>query len=129
VCSPFHFIEQQAFEMSEKIRKETIYKFVNVEVSESSYIESQKSYAHSNGYEYNSKPWAGYITKVILEDEKGALFRVEPSMDGLRFAKGEISYKEYNKRQKKETINLVSVFFVAVGLIGLVMLTVKWYLV
>ncbi|CAG9609857.1 hypothetical protein NEOCIP111885_03600 [Pseudoneobacillus rhizosphaerae] len=129
MCSPFHFIEQQAFEMSEKIRKETIYKFVNVEVSESSNLESQKSYAHSNGYEYNSQPRAGYITKVILVDEKGALFPVEPSMDGLRFAKGEISYKEYNKRQKKETINLVSVFFVAVGLIGLVMLTVKWYLV
>jgi hypothetical protein len=129
VCSPFHFIEQEAFELSEKIRKETIYKFVNVEVSESSNLESQKSYAHSNGCDYDSRTWEGYITKVILVDEKGALFRVEPSMDGLRFAKGEISYKEYNKRQKKETINLVSVFFVAVGLIGLVMLTVKWYLV
>jgi hypothetical protein len=129
VCSPFHFIEQQAFEMSEKIRKETIYKFVNVEISERSILESQKSYAHSNGCDYDSKPWAGYITKVILEDEKGALFPVEPSLDGLRFAKGEISYKEYNKRQKKETINLVSVFLVAVGLISLVMLSVKYYLI
>jgi hypothetical protein len=129
VCSPFHFIEQQAFEMSEKIRKETIYKFVKVEVSESSNLESQKSYAHSTGCDHDSRTWAGYITRVILVDEKGALFSVEPSMDGLRFAKGEISYKEYSKRQKKETFNLVSIFLIAVCLISLVMLTVKWFLV
>jgi hypothetical protein len=129
VCSPFHFIEQEAFEMSEKIRNETIYKFVNVEVSESSSQGSQQYKVDSNSCNEHSETWAGYIKKVILEDDKGNLFLIEPSMDGLRFAKGEITYQEYGKLQKRETINIVSIFFMAVGLIGCLMFAVKRFLI
>lgn len=125
MCSPFHFIEQQAYEMSEKIRKDSIYKFVNVEVSEGSSQGSQQNLVDSNSCVQETRTWAGYITKVILEDEKGKLYLIEPSIDGLRFAKGEITYQEYRKLQKRETINIVSIFFVAVGLIGIMMLTLK----
>jgi hypothetical protein len=125
VCSPFHFIEQEAFEMSEKIRNETIYKFVNVEVSESSSLGSQPGKVDSNSCNQHSESWAGYIKKVILEDDKGNLYLIEPSMDGLRFAKGEITYQEYRKHQRRETLNIVSIFFMAVGLIGFVMFAVK----
>ena len=50
-----------------------------------------------------AEQWNGqdFITKIILEDKKGALFSVKPDYSGLRFAKGEITYKEYNKIQKK----------------------------
>jgi hypothetical protein len=129
VCSPFHFIEQEAFKMSEKIRNETIYKFVNVEVSESSSLESQLGKVDSKSCNQHSRTWAGYITKVILEDDKGKQYLIEPSIDGLRFAKGEITYQEYRKHQKRETINIVSIFFLAVGLIGFVMFAVKSFFI
>jgi hypothetical protein len=129
MCSSFQFIEHQAFEMSEKIREESKYKFVRVEVSESSNLSFQRTYSHSNGCVQDSRTWPGYITKVILEDDKGALYTVEPCIDGLRFARGEISYKEYRKRQKRESFNILSIFLIGVGLISVVMLTVKWYLI
>jgi hypothetical protein len=129
VCSPFHFIEEEAFEMSEKIRNETIYRFVNVEVSESSSLGSQPDKVDSNSCNQHSRSWAGYITKVILEDDKGKQYLIEPSIDGLRFAKGEITYQEYRKHQKRETINIVSIFFMAVALIGFVMFAVKSFFI
>jgi hypothetical protein len=129
MCSSFQFIEQQAFEMSEKIRGESIYKFVRVEVSEGFNLGSQHEHGHTNGCVQVSATRPVYITKVILEDDEGNHYFVEPTPDGLRFAKGEISYKEYEKRLKRETLNVVSFFFFAVGFISLVMLAVKWYLI
>jgi hypothetical protein len=129
MCSSFQFVEQQAFEMSERIRKESIFKFVRVEVSGISGLVSQETYVHSDGCARDSTPHLGCITKVILEDEQGVLYTVEPSIDGLRFAKGEITYKEYRKREKKETTTILSVFLMAVGLISVIMSAVKWYFI
>jgi hypothetical protein len=125
MCSPFHFIEQQAFEISEKIRKDSIYKFVRVEISESSGL--HQVYGPNNcGKISDTKP--AFIRKVILEDRDGNQYSVEPTPEGLRFARGEITYREYIKRHKRETIKLVSVFFMSVGLISIVMLTMKWFI-
>jgi hypothetical protein len=130
MCSSFQFVEQQALEMSEKIRKESVYKFVSVVVCESSRsLGFQETYKDTNGGVRDSTTRPGYITKVILEDEKGVIYTVEPSLDGLRFAKGEISYKEYKKREKKETTTIFSLFLIATGLISVIMSAVKWYLV
>jgi hypothetical protein len=129
MCSSFKFVEQQAFEMSEKIRKESIFKFVRVEVSGITGLGSQETYEHSDGCVGASSPQLGCITKVILEDEQGALYTIEPNIDGLRFAKGEITYKEYRKREKKESTTMLSVFLMAVGLISVIMSAVKWYFI
>jgi hypothetical protein len=126
MCSSFDFIEQHAFDMSEKIRKDSIYKFVRVEVSDSSGLNQVHDI---NECVQISDTRHALITKVILEDKDGNQYFVEPTPDGLRFAKGEITYKEYGKRQKRETLNIVSFFFMAVGLISTVMLTVKWFFI
>lgn len=126
MCSSFDFIEQQAFDMSEKIRKDSIYKFVRVEVSESSGLHHVHD---SNECVQISETRHALITKVILEDKDGNQYFVEPTTDGLRFAKGEITYQQYRKRHKRETIKMVSFFFMGVGLISIVMLTVKWFFI
>lgn len=129
MCSSFQFIEQQSFEISEKIREDTIYKFVRVEVSKSSSLGFQHDHGHTNGCVQVSETRPVYITKVILEDVDGKHYFVEPTPDGLRFAKGDISFNEYEKRHKRETLNVITFFFLAVGFISIVMLAVKWYLI
>ena len=69
------------------------YKVVKVEVFGGEDFEFPQQAEQWNGQDF--------ITKIILEDKKGALFSVKPDYSGLRFAKGEITYKEYNKIQKK----------------------------
>lgn len=61
------------------------------------------------------------ITKLLLEGENGILYSIEPDLNGLRFAKGEITYKEYNNIQKGEKfrgIIYVSISIMAFLLIG-----------
>ena len=104
-------MEHQAYKTSEEIRKQSLYKVVKVEVF------GGKSFEFSQ----QDEQWNGkdFITKIILEDKKGALFSVKPDYSGLRFAKGEITYNEYNKMQKKEDVKGVWYFS---GIIGSFML-------
>ena len=94
MCITNNFMEHQAYKMSEEIRKHSLYKVVKVEVFGGENFEFSQQAEQWNGKDF--------ITKIILEDKKGALFSVKPDYSGLRFAKGEITYKEYNKMQKKE---------------------------
>ena len=111
VCITNNFMEHQAYKISEEIRKQSLYKVVKVEVF------GGKSFEFSQ----QDEQWNGkdFITKIILEDKKGALFSVKPDYSGLRFAKGEITYNEYNKMQKKEDVKGVWYFS---GIIGSFML-------
>lgn len=56
--------------------------------------------------------WDGkaLITKVILKDTKGKSYIVSPDFNGLKFAKGEITYKEYKRIEKGENIKVISFF-------------------
>jgi hypothetical protein len=94
LCFSYQFIEQQASDMCEKIRENSIYKFVRVEFSQSDSEELQKE-------------GSALISKVILEDKEGTLYYVSPNPNGLKFAQGEITYKEYKKYERKETQNVL----------------------
>jgi hypothetical protein len=104
VCTPNNFIEQQAYEMYEKIKKNSVYNFIRVDYSEG-------SYQGSHSQVENTRSGLALITRVVLEDKNGTLFTVEPNPNGVRFAKGEITYKEYKKLQKRETVNGIATFF------------------
>jgi hypothetical protein len=108
VCSSNSFIEQQAFEMSEKIRKDTLYKFIRVDYSDSE---------------------SGYITKVVLEDKDGTVYSIEPNPVGVKFARGEITFKEYKKLQKRDTLNVIAIFSGVIVLFGGFMFAFMKYLV
>lgn len=105
MCVSNNFIEQQAYEYSEKIRKNSLYKFVRTDLAES----------HSNAKNGASENELALVTKVILEDKDGTLYYVVPNLYGLKFAKKEITYKEYKKLQSKETRNAIFAFL---GILG-----------
>lgn len=101
MCSPNNFIEQQAYEMYEKIKNNSVYNFIRVDYSVQGF--------HSQ--DDNMRNGSALITRVVLEDKDGTLYTVEPNPYGVRFAKGEITYKEYKKLQKRETVNAIATFF------------------
>jgi len=120
LCFSNNFIEQRAYEMSEDIRKNSLYKFVRVDISGDNSLELQKQNDHWNG--------SALITKVILEDKKGKLYSVEPNLNGISFAQGEITYREYRQLQKKESLNAWICFIGIVVFFGISMFTLMKYL-
>ncbi|MEH7223651.1 hypothetical protein V7112_07505 [Bacillus sp. JJ1566] len=106
MCVSNHFVELQAYELSEKIRESSLYTFVRFEKSKNNNMGSE-----GEGLDL--------ITQVILQDNDGALYPVEPNLNGLRFAKKEITYNEYKKLQSKETFTAFSIFFLAIGVFSI----------
>jgi hypothetical protein len=104
VCGPNNFIELQAYEMFEKIKKSSVYDFIRVD-----YFGGIVQGSYSQGD--NTRNGSALITRVVLEDKDGTLYTVEPNPNGVRFAKGEITYKEYKKLQKRETVIGIAAFF------------------
>lgn len=125
MCVSNNFIEHQAYKMSEKIRSNSVYKFVRVDTSEGNYFELNKIELcmDSNNLTGPNGHCLPLIKKVILEDKEGKCYSIEPNENGLKFAIGEISYREYTKLQKKETFNGIAGFFVSIGFISLLMVT------
>ena len=75
----------------------------------------QKLVVHENEHHDTLATGTALITKVLLEDKDGTPYSVEPNLNGLRFAKGEISYKKYQKLQRKNDVTMFLCFF---GIIG-----------
>lgn len=108
MCTTNNFIERQAYEMSQQIRKESLYKIVRVDYFEDYSQNAKKRNLDTQDFDIASS--SALITKVILEDKDRAIYSVEPNLNGLRFAKGEIDYKKYNKLQQRETFNGIATF-------------------
>lgn len=119
LCVSNQFIEQQAYDFSEQIRENSLYKFVGVEISEN-------NPAETNVQKRNE---LALISHVILEDNDGSRYYVAPNPNGLRFAKKEITHKEYNKQLKKETRNAVITFLAVLVFFGVTMLTIVQLLI
>ncbi|MDF0727651.1 hypothetical protein PY093_13235 [Cytobacillus sp. S13-E01] len=114
MCISTNFIEQQAYEMSEKIKKNSLYKFVGVAFSGSD------SSSFNQNQNWNG---SGLITKVNLEDKDGTSYIIEPNSNGLRFAQGEITFSEYKKLQRKENYFGYTLIFMILGFFSVIMFT------
>ncbi|MCK6205739.1 hypothetical protein KZX50_09850 [Bacillus infantis] len=124
VCVPNNLFEHQALEMTARIQKDSIYRFIRAEC-----IGSQNLERHDlslNRTTCNNE--IALISKIVLEDTDGLRYCVEPTPYGLRFAKGEITYKEYKQSQKKETIQGLGLFFITVSAFVIISWTLVWYL-
>ena len=114
MCISTNFVEQQAYEMSEKIKQNSLYKFVGVDFSGSD---------SSNFNQNHNLNESGLITKVTLEDKDGTSYTIEPNSNGLRFAQGEITFSEYKKLQKKENYYGFTLIFMILGFFSVIMFT------
>ena len=99
MCISHNEIERQAYIMSEKIRKNSIYKPIRLD-----FINGKSTEFKNGALEdlANGKD-VPLVSRVILEDKEGARFGIEPNEIGLRYAAGEITYKEYKQLQNKES--------------------------
>lgn len=115
MCVSNNFIEQQAYKMTEEIRRNSLYQFVGVDYSDGEGVGFQKQ--DDNRVEHNGLQPNGIalIKKVFLEDMDGTLYSIEPNLNGLRFAKGEITYHKYRILQRKNDNTMFISFF---GIIG-----------
>ncbi len=103
MCVSNHAFELQAYKLSEQIMKHTIYQPVKV------------VYFGDKEADANQISATELITKIILQDNEGQVYEIEPSENGIRFVKGEITYQEYLRRGKKDIRNLITYSSVSIG--------------
>lgn len=103
MCVSNHAFELQAYKLSEQIIQHTIYLPVKV------------VYFGEKEADANQISSMELITKIILQDNEGHVYEVEPSENGVSFAKGEITYQEYVRRGKKEIRNLITYSSASIG--------------
>lgn len=108
MCFSTDAIEKQSFELTKKIQKLSIYKFIGVE-----YLGDKKM--KSVDWEHTSND-IHQITTIFLEDDSGNLYTIKPDPIGLKFAKGHLTYKEYIKTNKQNTKQGFFIFILSIGL-------------
>jgi hypothetical protein len=110
MCFSTGYIEQQASRMTNEIRSHSVYKFLGV-----GYFDGDSNHSHKPEYTHGPLEETRLISKIFLEDEDGTVYSVEPNMNGLKFAKGEISYSKYRKSQRKNDTTIFLSFFAMLG--------------
>ncbi|SOC40940.1 SH3 domain-containing protein [Ureibacillus acetophenoni] len=119
MCVNNDFIENQSNRIYEEISKSTLLKVARVEFQEGYCWEPQ-----FEPIQFNKN---NLITKIILKDDKNNSFTINPDEIGLKFAKGEISYKEYLRVQKVDDFKWIGFSILGVGIIISMMFTFYIY--
>lgn len=99
MCISNNEIERQAYIMSEKIRRYSIYKPISIEFIGNKRLELQNQPLE----DLASKEYLPLVSKIVLEDGEGMRFDIEPTEIGLSYAKGEITFTEYKQMKNKES--------------------------
>lgn len=116
MCVSNNAIEQQAYSFATKICKQSLYKPLRFDTIGNTSILIETESSHQNSFDSLKEEALPLITKVILEDKYGRLFSIEPNDIGLRFAKGDITYNDYLRLQKKGNRQLILIFLGVTGL-------------
>gem|GEM_PF-5737156 len=96
MCLDNNAIEHQAKNFFKEIQEHSIYQPIKLLVDEGKYI----PVLDNNEIECITS--SVLIKKIFLSDSDGKLYAIEPNRNGLRFAKGEMNYREYSWKCKKE---------------------------
>jgi hypothetical protein len=106
MCFPQNIIEQETYRFAEEIRKQCVYKPLRIVLAGNQSLQIKPGIL-LNSFPEESVP---FISKIILEDKNGQLYEIEPTETGIQFAKGDISYQEYARLQKKESTQYLAFF-------------------
>ncbi|MEM1506118.1 hypothetical protein RG959_22255 [Domibacillus sp. 8LH] len=128
MCFSNNAIEQRALEMTEQIQKKSIYKLVRTGFIGGEILELHEQSSIRNGFNHTFGKDVPLITEVILEGSDGRHYNIEPNHNGLRFAEGEITYKEYEKLQRKENMQGLGLLSITISIYLLVGGTLISYL-
>lgn len=120
MCISSNFVELQAYRICEEMKNQSIYKMMKVGLSDDSIIEPQNLESFGDG--------RALITKAIFEDTEGKSYSVNINHNGLRFAMGELTYKEYRKMEKNEDLMALGFLALLIGLIITIMYSLLLFL-
>lgn len=109
MCLTTNAIEQQALSICEEIRNHSNYKLVRL-----NFIGDQGLEVKNNSFSI-PEDRLPLVSNVVLEDSDGKTYKIEPNENGLRFAKGEITYNEYLRIKKKAGRQVTGIFFGTIG--------------
>ncbi|CEG29009.1 hypothetical protein BN1002_03937 [Bacillus sp. B-jedd] len=110
MCVSNNVLEIQTNKLSDEIRLNTIFTPVAFVYHNGQRVNLGASFLHQ----------AGFIKRVVLQDTEGNVYEVDPTENGLRFAKGEISYRDYQLLEKKENRKAITLFTGAIGFLFLI---------
>lgn len=110
MCFSYDQMEQQAYRLANQIILHSKHNPVRLNLVGNSSIEltTRNLVIDKMQSQDGSIP---LIKNVILQDQAGKLYCIEPCENGLKFAQGEISYKEYLQKQKGENKKLIGFSF------------------
>lgn len=121
MCLSNDVLEQGAYLIFNQIIKETTYEIVCLEID-------GKRLQYQDYYSIGNKEFLQHnvlMSKIHLRDKTGNIYLIEPNMNGLKFAKGEISFAEYIRQQKKAERLAFCLFGILVGVLLTVGLLIK----
>ncbi|MER2170978.1 MAG: hypothetical protein ABS938_10100 [Psychrobacillus psychrodurans] len=90
------------------MRNQSKYKMIELELSDDRIIKPQNLENFGDG--------RALISKAVLEDNGGNSYSVSINQNGLRFAMGELTYKEYKKKERNEDIKGFGFLALLIGL-------------
>lgn len=124
MCFSSDVFERQASIISEKIIRYSIYKPVSLDFIGEKNVNIQDYKYQENG---GTLP---LITRIILEGNAGSRISIEPNENGLMYAMGEISYKEYKKIQNKDSRQFIGYFFtISSAFILISWVSLRWFFI
>ncbi len=126
MCFSTNIIEQQVRIISDKIIKNSIFKPVSLDFSSEKNVGIQDFMIHSRSEEIS------LVTRVNLENNEGILNSIETNENGLMYAMGEISYKDYkNKKLQNQESRQLYWYFLAISSTFLLIswATIRWFFI
>jgi len=124
LCFSTNVFEKQASVISEKIIKNSIYKPISLDFIGEKNVGIQDFIFQENGGEQS------LITRIVLEDNAGLRTSIEPNENGLMYAMGEISYKEYKKTQNQDSRQFIGYFFAITSAFFLISwVSIRWFFI
>ncbi|WP_409250734.1 hypothetical protein V1502_11210 [Bacillus sp. SCS-153A] len=109
MCVSDNIFEKQAYLILKQMADSPIYKPVKLQLSGGETIDFLNWER-----EYN-QPSMALIKKVIVEDQNGSQFSVDPDEAGLKFTNGEIGFEDYQKIKRTDTKKLFTIFSISIG--------------
>lgn len=116
MCFPSNAIEQQAYRFTEKIHNSSLYKIVRLELI-GKYVDFDSEIPLNA--QLNSGEHLPLIKNVILEDLFGKQYKIQPNVLGVKFAWGEMTYRQYVYSEKTEARKLIIYTLGSAGIFSL----------
>lgn len=114
MCFSNDAIEKQLYKISKRIQRKSIYTIKRIECLGRDLLTNEKDYESVGVNELSGSEFP-IINKIILKDENGNHYTIRPTINGLNFAEGKITYKKYKSLERKGILNGFGIFFFIVS--------------